>query len=356
MISPLAAVTVDSSFILQYFIFLILAIALFCTTLIIPLAITRRMMGALGKAEFRNKNGIVGVIVAPDGNTAIERLKQHYTGILYSLAQTPKFGRIFFTTKSALIRPVNAPRLCFIDAKSSIAAPPDIVGVIETLKGKYIPREQKPGVPRLDAIESLILHWAESLYYPSRIFTPRIQNLSSTQRSDAMSKNPSGYAQWKMDYLADQREAISFEIEKLNDLSILNEIKTGIIRKISIIKSFITDDNTLVITPQIDTKVARSHLRDDEVWDWFLKMTNLAANDSRRWPIQVGGREVDIRDIFGWNITTFNQGDVTALDAVTKDLAKLDEKTNYGRIIVYAMAAMLVLVGVAVVVSQLIKS
>lgn len=318
--------------------------------------ITRRLMGRWGKAEFRNKSGIIGAICPPDGNPAIERLKIHYTGLLYSIAKTPAYGRIFFSGKDTLIRPLGASRLAVIEARSGLVGRPDLAGLAEVLSGKYHFRGKnvnKNPPPRADSIEQLIMNWAETKYYPSLTFQPRVRSLNEKERAQYEKENPTAYIQWKETFLADQRDSAAFEVQRINELSVLKEIKTGVLRNVITIERFVIDNTKLTVSPITKTIVGVKKLRDDEIHEWYTKMVGLAAEWPESWPVEIGGREVDIREIFKWNLSTFDKGDITALDAVNRDLAKLDTGRDFVRIASYGVFFMLFFLGVAILLNQL---
>jgi hypothetical protein len=319
--------------------------------LLIPLiyfGITRRLMGQLGRSEYRNKSGHVAIIEAPDGSVAIERARLHYSGILVSLAKFPRFGRFFFTGRNAVLRPVNAPRISFVEARSGLVANTGLVALAETLSGNYQPVNQKPGVPRADSIENLIIWMAENKYFPSLIYQPRVTVLTPEQQKKLKDADPIKYQQWVQEYIADQLEAIHFEIQRVNELSLLNEIKTGTLRKITTLDKNEVDNTTLLVKPTISSKIASKPLRRDERQQWFMKMVTIFASWPEAWPAEVGGREVDIREIFKWNLSTFSQGDVSQLDDVTRQIDAATRKTDTIRLVVIAIVFIMIMVGVVI--------
>ena len=313
---------------------------------------TKRRLGKLGKAELGNKSGIIGVICPPDGNAGVERLKVHYTGILYSLAKKPSFGRIFFSGRNATIHPIGASRVAFIEARSGLAVPPEVLAIAQALNRSRFSR-QKRDVPRCDSIEQLVLTWAETRYFPTLAYQPMVRQLSPAERLTLSQKDPTAFQQWSAESIADQTRALSFEIDRINNLQVLNEIKTGVIRKITSIEKLEVDRAKLLVTPKIREEIAQTKLRDDEKHDWFIKMTQLAANDPEKWPIEIGGSEGDIREIFRWNLSTFGSGDVSSLHAVDTELSKMDESRSFIKFVGMGIFVLLSCLGVVVVISQL---
>lgn len=365
-----------------------------------PFAEKRYWMGTLGRAEYRNKSGIVGIIKSPDGFVSVERLRFRFPGLLESLASPPRMGRYFFAGKDSVLKPVGAVRLAFIDARDSLAGSIEAMSLVAAVRGDFKSSSDtmdaaleakadaetrtsaKPGeaqgtktkrgylfrkggkarlasaktVPEVKGIDELCLYWAEHRYYPA---TSEYQRRVAPKPAEARVKqerdDPAGYALWKQGYIDDQVEAFLYKAKRDTETSVMNEIKTGVLRKTTSLDSYNIAQDGLTVVPQLSTVQEIVALTKEAKTAWFTAAYTEWAKDTAYWPKEVGGVVRDVSTLADFKLTNLGQGQVNDMLENEHNILSDEQAGRDAHIFKMAIAAAIVLVAMGVTVYLLLK-
>lgn len=351
-----------------------------------PVAERRYWMGTLGRAEYRNKNGIIGIIKSPEGFVGIEKLKFRWPGLLESLAAVPRFGKYFFAGEAAVMKPVGAARVAVIDARSAVSAPPEVISLVEAVRKDYQPASgqidekldwlatsrdaedaKKKGlpvpplkrrhfwsrggdlqaVPAVKSFDEIALHWAEARYYPTIEYARKVEPMDPEKRVAMERTDPAKFAVWKQTYIEDQVHALLFDAQKENEMSIMAEIKTGVLRKTRILESYSMGVDGLTVVPAFTTVQETKPMDKVTRLKWFTGVTREWAKDPEGWTAEIGGKVVDVSTLADFKLSMFGQGQVDDLLQAERTINEDEQSHRNTRLFVYAVCAAIVIVAIA---------
>lgn len=367
-----------------------------------PFAEKRYWMGTLGRAEYRNKSGIVGVIKSPDGFVAIERMRFRFPGLLESLSHPPRMGRYFFAGKDSVLKPVGAVRLAFVDARDSLAGSMEAMALAAAVRGEFRSVSDawdstleakadaetraevaqraagRPGqpaaqgksqakrgyifrrggrarsvtaktVPEAKDIEEQALVWAERRYYPATSdYIRRVPAKKSEDRVKMERDDPGGYGLWKQSYIDDQVEAFLYKGKRDTDMSVMSEIKNGVLRKTTSLDSYDIAQDGLTVVPHLSTVQEIQPLSKEARTAWFGRIFEAWAKDTAYWPIEVGGMVRDVSYLADFKLTNLGQGQVNDMLENEHNIVNDEQVGRDAHTLKMVMAAAILIVAMAV--------
>ena len=365
-----------------------------------PLAERRFFMGALGKAEYRNQRGIIGIIKSPEGFVGVERMRLRFPGLLQSLGSPPRFGKFFFAGEGAVMKPVAAARVAVIDARSAVAAGPETVALVETLRGNYQsesgaidarieevadqrdkaaeeaaaelarkgggvkvePKKSKMGalskrsakkgarpVPKVKDYDELAITWAETRYYPTREYARKVPPMDAQKRQAYAVSDPTAFLLWKQSYVEDQLQALLFQAEKDNEMSVMNEIKTGILRKTRVLERYDMEADGLTVKPAFTTLQETRPISKEARLKWLVGVTREFSKDPLAWPVEIGGRATDVSALADFKLSMLGQGQVDDMLMNEANINADEQKNRDMHILTMVIAIVALLGGIALV-------
>jgi hypothetical protein len=317
MFAPFDVVVVPTTTMLLFY-FAIMGLAagiVFMFLIYLHLRVFR--MGPLGKAELGNKRGFIAIVRDLNGKTDVKKLNPSSKAIMDA-----KNGDESYLVSQGTPCLVNqGPTVFLIEARSGAAASPEVIKISKALQSDKIPDiNAKDG-------KSLILEFAQKFYYPNYLFQwpIRVYNLKNggtaqlhagatdDQRAKLKADEPEVYESWKRDSMADQKAFIGFDIEKKNELSFMNEIRTGVKRSVLQLKGYEEDPATVVVKPKLETDIPAEVIDRITEHDWLSKMAKIGA----QWPgwvRYVDGEALDVSAVFRWMATGPSPTDIKARD------------------------------------------